>query len=174
MGSFTTKTWRPCRVCRPSGARNGHRCFLLQARTWSHQDQWLPDRARRARDPALQSVRAGAAPRLGSLLQRGYPYSREGRRFHLASLRHPPGDREVACGLLPEVRRRGPEEGHQGYPPRLRPLAPRGRPASYGAEEVRWPLCPCPLPEVVPLSVSSFGGVVRILSLMRPQLVCES
>merc|ERR1711918_203244 len=84
---------------------DGHRCFLLQARTWSHQDQWLPDRARRARDPALQSVRAGAAPRLGSLLQRGYPYLREGRRFHLASLRHPPGDREVACGLLPEVRR---------------------------------------------------------------------
>merc|ERR1711862_664750 len=55
-------------------------------------------------------------------------------------------------GLLPEVHRRGLQEGDQGHPDELRPIPHRLGPTPLRAQEVRRPLRPRPLPEVLPMS----------------------
>lgn len=47
---------------------------------------------------------------------------------------------------------RGVQEGDQGHPDCLRPVPAGCWPTSLRAKEVRWPWCPCSLPEVIPIN----------------------
>merc|ERR1719188_2760351 len=87
----------------------------------------------------------------GQVVQGGHKVAGEGRRLHCASLCHAAGYREGDRGILPEIHRRGLEEGNQGHPHGLRSVAHCRRPAPVRAEKVRWSVRPFPFPEVLPV-----------------------
>lgn len=126
--------------------------LLLQAGARADQGERRPDRADQAGDAPPQGVRAH--PARGALALQGHRHEdpRPRRREDVADLRDPPGHRQGPRRLLPEVRRRGVQEGGQGHLCPLRPHPPRRRPQALRAQEVRWSRRPRKVPEVVPLS----------------------
>merc|ERR1719163_459296 len=104
-----------------------------------------------ARGPPPEGLRAASAAGQGPGEQGGHPHPGERGRVHLAGVRDPAGRGEGRDRLLPEVHRRGLEEGDQGHPDVLRSVAGRGGPPAVRAKEVRRPLRPCPVPEVLPV-----------------------
>ena len=88
---------------------------LLQARPRPHQDQRLPHRARRARDPKVQGLRAHPPTGTTPLRRSRHADQSQGRWPHLADLRHSSEHSEGLGCFLPEVRGRAEQEGNQGH-----------------------------------------------------------
>jgi hypothetical protein len=124
---------------------------LHQARARAHQGERRPHRADPPGDAPPQGFRAHHARRPHQVQGRRHAHPRPRRRQDVADLRHPPGHRQGARRLLPEVRRRGRQEGGQGHLRPLRPHPPRRRPQALRAQEVWWTWSPRQVPEVIPL-----------------------
>lgn len=80
---------------------------VLQEGERHPQAERQPDRDGAARAPAVQGVRARAAARRRALCAGRHPHPLQGRRVHLADLRHPPGGRSARCAAPPRCSRRG-------------------------------------------------------------------
>merc|ERR1712240_189263 len=83
---------------------------------------------------------------------------RQWRWSHCSSLRDSSSHFQVFGRLLPEVRRRGFEEGDQGHPHLLRSVAPRSRPQEERAQEVRRSRRQSQIPEILPLNKKDEDG----------------
>merc|ERR1711955_11829 len=138
--------------CRCSGVRRRRRPWPTQKWQRPDQGQWPTSPSRRTAHAPSKVGGARAAVGQGPLLGGGHSRSRQRRRSHRSSLRHSSSHFQVFGGLLSEIRGRSFEEGDQGYPDRLRPLAARRRSPQKRAQEVRRSRSPSPTPEVLPLS----------------------
>merc|ERR1712142_754493 len=123
----------------------------LQARQRPYQSQRPPAPPRRTPHPPPKAGGAAVAFGQGSVLGRRHQSPRQWRWSHRSSLRDSSSHFQVFGRLLPEVRRRGFEEGDQGHPHLLRSIAPRSRPQEERAQEVRRSRRQSQIPEILPL-----------------------
>merc|ERR1712142_38886 len=130
----------------------------LQARQRPYQSQRPPAPPRRTPHPPPKAGGAAVAFGQGSVLGRRHQSPRQWRWSHRSSLRDSSSLFQVFGRLLPEVRRRGFEEGDQGYPHLLRSIAPRSRPQEERAQEVRRSRRQSQIPEILPLNKKNENG----------------
>merc|ERR1711872_1066050 len=92
-------------------------------------------------------------------------YQSQGQRWwsYRPSLCHPSSDFQISGSLLPEIRRRGLQEGDQGHPHLLRQIALGRRPQAERTQEVRRSWCQSALPEILSLRsfIPSFWAKVK-------------
>merc|ERR1719220_622266 len=147
----------------------GHRRGLLQEGQGPHQGERAAPGAGAARGPPVQAPGADPPPRQGQVRGHRHPYPREGRRAHLAGVRHQAGALQVPGRLLPEVRGRAVQAGDQGHPGAVRPLAVGGGPPQERAQEVRRPRRQGQIPEVLPLNAGLYFATSRGHGLNSPE-----
>merc|ERR1712212_244890 len=138
-----------CASFRPEEDVNGG--GALQAWQRPYQSQRPPAPPRRTPHPPPKAGGAAVAFGQGSVLGRRHQSPRQWRWSHRSSLRDSSSHFQVFGRLLPEVRRRGFEEGDQGHPHLLRSIAPRSRPQEERAQEVRRSWRQSQIPEILPL-----------------------